>query len=255
MTQSDSPLTPQLPPESLLSGEQSDAERVYVALASLFAVMLVLTNIIGVKLIYLFRDTVPEGLFGGPFVVTTGLLTYPITFLLTDIVSEIWGRKRANFMVVLGFISSFVMLGLVQLAVYLEGAPPWINTSLGYTSVGEMQQGFESVFRLPGILVFASMSAYLVAQFIDVQLFHFWRRLTAGKHLWLRNNASTWVSQLVDTIIVNVIFLKFGLDLPNDIIFEIIVTIYLFKVVLAALDTPLFYLSLAGLKRYLKIKD
>ena len=114
-----------------------------------------------------------------------------------------------------------------------------------------MQTAFESVFTLPGTLVLGSMTAYLVAQLLDVRLYHFWRRVTAGKHLWLRNNGSTWVSQWVDTLIVNSIFLGFGLGIPWGVVFEIIVTIYVFKVVLAALDTPLIYLVVGLLRRRL----
>ena len=112
-----------------------------------------------------------------------------------------------------------------------------------------MQRAFESVFTLPGVLIFGSMTAYLVAQLMDVSLFHFWKRLTRGRHLWLRNNASTMVSQLVDTIIVNSIFLGFGLGLPWDLIGRIIVAAYLFKVLIALLDTPFIYLGVALVRR------
>ena len=226
-------------------------ESAYVALSSLFVMVLVLTNIVGVKLFVAFPEALPEGFFGSPLTLTTGIVTYPITFLLTDLVSEIWGKKRATYMVVLGFFASLVMLAIVQLTVALEGSPVWINRDLGYTSVEEMQTAFESVFTLPGTLVVGSMTAYLVAQLLDVRLYHFWKRVTEGRHLWLRNNGSTWVSQLVDTVIVNSIFLGGGLGIPWGVVFQIIVTVYVFKLLLAALDTPLIYLSVALLRRYL----
>jgi len=154
-------------------------------------------------------------------------------------------------MVILGFFASLLMLLIVQFVVALNGSPVWINQTLGYTTVPEMQTAFESVFTLPGTLVVGSMSAYLVAQLLDVRLYHFWRKKTAGKHLWLRNNGSTWVSQFVDTIIVNSIFLGFGLGIPWPVVGEIIVTVYLFKIVLAALDTPLIYLCVWALRKRL----
>ena len=228
-----------------LRGESFDrSERVYVFLASLFVVVLVLTNIVGIKLFDAFGVTL-----------TSGIVTYPITFLLTDIVSEIWGARRANFMVFMGFICSLLMLLIVQFVLVLEGSEVWINGSLGYETVDEMQLAFESVFTLPGMLVLGSMSAYLVAQLMDVRLYHFLRRLTNGRYLWLRNNGSTWISQLVDTFIVNTIFLGFGLGLAWGDVFDIILACYLFKLILAALDTPLIYLCLSGLKRYLALEQ
>ena len=224
-------------------------EALYVVFASTFVVVLVLTNVIGVKLFVAFPETFPEGFFGSPLTLTSGLVTYPVTFLITDVVSEMWGKRRADFMVVVGFFASLGMLGLVQFTVGLQGSPVWINKALGYATVDEMQTAFESVFTLPGTLVLGSMTAYLVAQLLDVRLYHFWRRITAGKHLWLRNNGSTWVSQAVDTLIVNSIFLGFGLGVPWGVVFEIIVTIYVFKVILAALDTPLIYLVVGLLRR------
>ncbi len=239
------------PPPPPLSGRFPPGEALYVVFASAFVVVLVLTNIIGVKLFVAFPETFPEGFFGSPLTLTSGLVTYPVTFLLTDVVSEIWGKRRADFMVIVGFFASLLMLGLVQFTVGLQGSPVWINKALGYTTVDEMQTAFESVFTLPGTLVLGSMTAYLVAQLLDVRLYHFWRRVTDGKHMWLRNNGSTWVSQLVDTLIVNSIFLGFGLGIPWGVVFEIIVTIYVFKVALAALDTPLIYLVVGVLRRRL----
>jgi uncharacterized integral membrane protein (TIGR00697 family) len=99
------------------------------------------------------------------------------------------------------------------------------------------------VFYLPGILLFASMTAYMVAQLLDVRLFHFWKRVTKGKYLWLRNNASTGVSQLVDTIIVNSIFLTIAFGLPVGVVTQIIIANYLFKMLFAAVDTPFIYLG------------
>ena len=239
--------------ESLLSEKLSRADRVYVALASLFVVVLVLTNIVGVKLFDAFAGSMPNGIFGNPMTLTSGIVTYPITFLLTDVVSEFWGKRRANFMVIIGFFASLLMLAIVQFTVWLDGSEVWVNGDLGYATVGEMQTAFESVFTLPGTLVLGSMTAYLVAQLLDVRLYHFWRQRTKGRHLWLRNNGSTWISQLVDTIIVNSIFLGFGLGLPWPVVGEIIVTVYIFKVLIAALDTPLIYASVAFLKRYLRV--
>jgi len=225
----------------------------YVLLACVFVVMFILTNIIGVKLFYALPKTFPSGLFGEPFTLTSGIITYPITFLCTDIVSEVYGRRRADLMVFVGFFMSFVMLALVLLVMALPGSPVWVNPRFGFHSVAEMQNAFESVMTLPGTLIFGSMFAYMVAQLTDNRLFHFWRRVTRGRHLWVRNNGSTIVSQLVDTIIVNTIFLGFGLHLPAAVMAKIIVSNYLFKLVIALLDTPLCYAGVYLVKRYLGV--
>ncbi len=223
-------------------------ERVYLVLAGTFVTLLVLTNIVGTKL---FSSPLnPE------WALTTGILTYPFTFLATDIVSEVYGKKRADFMVVVGFCMSMLMLLILQMAMRVPPHPAWV-TDMGFfadgwragadmpeqTGLQGYQHAFESVFAVNGILLFGSMLAYATAQLTDNFLFHSLKRLTHGKYLWLRNNASTWVSQLVDTLIVNSIlfYLGFGMELMLGL--QIMMVIYLHKVIIAALDTPLVYLG------------
>ena len=196
------------------------SERLYLLLATAFSVVLVLTNIIGFKL---FRAP-----FYPEFALTAGIVTYPITFLITDIVSEVYGKRRADFMVVVGFAMSLLMLAVIQLAVVLPPHPYWVPPVAPFyadgwtagagqpasTALDGYQHAFGSVFALNSLLLFGSMLAYLSAQLCDNYLFHFFKRLTDGKHLWLRNNGSTLVSQLVDTLVVNSIlfFVGFGMD-------------------------------------------
>lgn len=219
-------------------------ERTYLVLAASFVVVLVLTNLIGIKL---FRAP-----FNPEFALTTGILTYPFTFLFTDLVSEIYGKRRADFMVILGFGMSFLSLLIVQVALHVEPHPYWVPPSGAYfEDVEGYQRAFQSVFALNGLLLFGSMLAYLVAQLIDNRLYHFWKRLTQGKHLWLRNNGSTIFSQLVDTAIVNSILFYAGFGMPFWTGVEIMGTIYAYKVALALADTPLIYLGVYVIKRHL----
>ena len=224
---------------------------VFSVLLASFVVVLVLTNIIGVKLFLAFPETLPNGIFGEAITLTTGLITYPITFLLTDIVCEVYGRRKANLMVVTGFVLSLVSLILIQVSLVLPGSPAWPAGNADYQTIEEMQRAFESVFTLPGVLILGSMTAYLAAQLLDVRLFHFWKGLTKGRHLWLRNNASTMISQLVDTIIVNSIFLGFGLGLDWALVAKIIVANYIFKLLIAMLDTPFIYLGVWIVRTYI----
>ena len=219
----------------------SKTEKAYNAFMVIFITMIVLTNIIGVKLFEVNSVTL-----------TTGIITYPLTFLITDIVCEVFGKKRASLMVVMGFFASLLSLVFINLAVMLPGSEVWINNSLGYNSIKDMQNAYESVFTLPGFLISASMLAYLVAQLIDVRIFHYLKKVTNEKKLWLRNNLSTMFSQLIDTIIVNSIFLYFGLNLDWDIIIKIIIASYLFKIIIALLDTPLVYIGVHYTRKYIK---
>jgi uncharacterized PurR-regulated membrane protein YhhQ (DUF165 family) len=389
----------------------------YVWFASLFAVVMVLTNVIGTKLFALFPGLLPQG-FGpitgyGPVILTTGIVTYPLTFLFTDLVSEIWGKTAANRLVFIGFIASILMLVVIQFGVRVTPADRyWTDPSgnligqqrvvaaaaagadrlvidsgeqlvpqgsadlspqlalheadgwrvLEYEAVessggfgggwhhhavrlsqplqapvaagtviaqvatlwlldpetgaakldrpagfpingrlsladgtsyhyggrlddgrltlhgfdpsalsaadrsaledgglaaisistlppGGMQLAYEATFASPGTLLLASMCAYLVAQLLDVLLYHFWRNLTQGRHLWLRNNGSTMVSQLVDTIIVNGIFLPLAFGMGFAATAKVILAVYLCKLALAALDTPLIYAGVWLVKR------
>jgi len=205
-------------------------EMIYGGFLAVFVTFVVLTNTVGVKLFSLGGLTLP-----------VSILWYPLTFLLTDIVSEVYGRTRARALVVLGFAMSVVLLGFSLVGIALPAAP-----------VYALEQAYEGVFGPVWRLLFASMAAYLLAQMIDVQLFHFWKRVTRGRHLWLRNNGSTVVSQLVDSVVVNVVFLW-----RNPSVFTgttrdlaaIVGAVYAVKVVLALADTPLCYLGVWAVRR------
>lgn len=217
------------------------SDRVYVFLAMVFVTLLVLTNIIGQKLFLWFDYTL-----------TAGLITYPLTFLVTDIVSEIYGKRRADRMVFMGFAMTLLMLVIVQISIALPPSPFWVSTIA--TDLGDgaaMQNAWLGSFGVGWWLVTGSMCAYMVAQLTDNYLFHFWRRVTNGKHLWLRNNGSTMVSQLLDTFIVNS-FLFYGAfkwELMQGL--EVMAVIYLFKIAIAAADTPFCYLGIWGTRKFL----
>lgn len=170
--------------------------------------------------------------FVGVATISVGVLPYPITFLCTDLISELYGKERARAVVVTGFVVSIYMLGLLQLGRVLP---------LSHLQDEAVQAQYLAVFGQSARAIFASMVAYLVAQLIDVRLYHFWRRLTKGRHLWLRNNASTMVSQLVDTTAV-VTILFYGVWSWHEI-GAVILSSYAYKLLVAAADTPLMYLG------------
>ena len=213
-------------------------EKLFLFLSGIFLTSLVLANIIGTtKFVIVFGLTVPAG-----------VLAYPFTFLATDLICELYGKKRAQALVWVGFAMNFFMLGLMMLGHYLKDA----SGISGATST------FESVYEFMIGNVIASMIAYLIAQSVDVKLFHFWKNLTKGKHLWLRNNLSTVVSQLADTTaIMTILYLANNLGTSIQSIGDLVGLIfasYIFKVFVALFDTPLFYIGVWALKDKVSVK-
>ncbi|TNE74712.1 VUT family protein [bacterium] len=176
--------------------------------------------------------------------VPAGVIAYPITFLATDLISELFGRKKAQMVVWIGFIMNIFMLLIMT-------ANHWLPNSFGVSGGLDL---FEGVYEFMVGNTIGSMIAYLIAQTVDVRLFHFWKEFTKGKHLWLRNNGSTMVSQLVDsTAILTILYLAGNLgDAVNSVgaLIILIVNSYLFKFIAALLDTPFFYLGVKYLKHY-----
>ncbi|BAO75068.1 queuosine precursor transporter [Winogradskyella sp. PG-2] len=218
------------------------AQRIYLLLGALFITSLVVSNLIFQKFFYWYPIDVE--IFGSKlFEISVGILPYPITFLITDLISEIYGKKRANDVVVVGIFASIFSLLIIYTASIVP-ATSWspVNNSL-----------FDTVFGNSTIAVFASMLTYLFAQFVDIQIYHFWKRRTKGKHLWLRNNFSTWFSQFVDTFTIVFLLCSFGIiDWTN---FKgLLISGFLFKVLVAALDTPFLYLGVYLFRRRFKLK-
>jgi len=232
-------------------------ERVFLVLAGLFLGTLAMLNILGIAR---FIDMSFEA-FGRkiPFVVAVGVLPYPITFLCTDFISELYGRQRANFVVWVGLLLNIWVIFILWLGGVL---PPHveIHPDTGLPGKEAYDWAFFRVRQLTFGAVTASMLAYLTAQFCDVFLFHFWKALTRGRHLWLRNNGSTLVSQMVDTVAVILITHFYAHALPIDAakplwdqLFMFIASSYVFKMVAALLDTIPFYVGVHYLSRYLRI--
>tara|TARA_B110001454_G_scaffold209633_1_gene223322 strand:- start:160 stop:846 length:687 start_codon:yes stop_codon:yes gene_type:complete len=200
------------------------AQNIYLILAALFISSLVVSNLIFQKFFY----WEPLGLYR--FEISVGILPYPITFLITDILSEIYGKKKANQVVIAGIFASLFSMIIILVA---DFTPAIVSSPINNTT-------FHEVFGLSPLAVFASMLAYLFAQFIDIKVFHFWKKLTKGKHLWLRNNFSTFFSQFIDTFTVVILLCSFRV-LPWNIFNSLLISGFLFKVIIAALDTPILY--------------
>jgi uncharacterized integral membrane protein (TIGR00697 family) len=225
------------------SSLRATADRIYLFLAALFITSLVVSNLIFQKFFYWYPFSIR--LFGSNlFELSVGILPYPITFLITDLISEIYGKKKANQVVTAGIFASFfsIVILLIAQAVPTIPASPVDDAT------------FDKVFALSPLAVLASMLAYLFAQYIDIRIYHFWKNLTRGKMLWLRNNFSTFASQFIDTLTVIVLLCSFGV-LPWSLFWGLLVSGVLFKILIAALDTPLLYLLVFLFRKKFNLKE
>ena len=218
------------------------AQRIYLFLGALFITSLVVSNLIFQKFFYWYPFDIK--IFDTQlFELSVGILPYPITFLITDLISEIYGKKSANRVVVAGIFASFFSM----LIIYTANAVPATSWSPVDNDL------FQTVFGSTAIAVFASMMAYLLAQFIDIHIYHFWKRLTQGRHLWLRNNFSTFLSQFVDTFTVLFLLCSFG-KIEWDRFTGLLLAGFIFKVLIAALDTPFLYMGVYWFRQRFGLK-
>ncbi len=216
---------------------------IYLYLGALFITSLVVSNLIFQKFFYWKPFGEVDVLGASLFEISVGILPYPITFLITDLISEIFGKKKANQVVIAGIFASFFSLAIV----YTSSAVPATDWSPVSNTM------FKDVFGNTIVAVFASMMAYLLAQFVDIQIYHFWKRITKGRYLWLRNNFSTFSSQFIDTFTVVLLLCAFG-EIPWDLFYGLVISGFIFKIFIAFLDTPLLYLFVYLMRRRFNLK-
>jgi queuosine precursor transporter len=192
----------------------------YQIICASFCVIVVISNILSAKMVSL------------PFLamsIPAGLLTYPLTFLLSDLVTEIFGAKSAKLMVYIALAMSLLSFGMIQIALMLPGH-----------GIGS-PEAFQVVLGLSGLRVFSSIASYLTSQLVDIKLYAAIKQWTGPKFLWLRNNGSTCISQMVDTIMIDLIFLWWGLGMPMVDVVPIMIFSYVYKAFFSFATTPFFY--------------
>lgn len=218
------------------------ARKIYLYLAGLFITSLVVSNLIFQKFFYWYPLDI-KILDNKLFELSVGILPYPITFLITDIISEIYGKKKAVQVVITGIFASFFSIILLLVADALpaiENSP--INDNI-----------FKQVFSMTPLAVVASMLAYLTAQLVDIKIFHFWKNLTKGKLLWLRNNFSTFSSQFIDSSLVIGLLCLFNI-ISWDLFWGLVLSAIIFKIIIAIIDTPILYFFVWLLRKKFNLK-
>lgn len=171
--------------------------------------------------------------------VSVGILTVPLMFLITDIVADVWGKKTTRDFINIGVITMLVMIVLTIISVQLPPAPRFM----------EMNESYKSIFTVSIRMAIASILAFYLAQMHDLWAFHFWKAKTKGKWLWLRNNLSTIVSQLIDSSVFMFVAFYHPSDFPTSLVVKLIIPYYIFKILFALLDTPLVYLGVWWAKK------
>lgn len=213
---------------------QSRAEKLYLFLNTLFCTLIIVSQLITIKLF--------QGPFASGFVLSAGLLTYPFTFIISDLTTEIFGSQRTKFMIALGFFVSLLTQIIIQCAIWLP------------SSDAANQKIFEDAFGMNKIIVFGSLSAYVVGQIFDVLIFTKIKNVTGEKKLWLRSNVSTLISQFIDAIIVNFIVFSWGFHMDSAAIVQITIISYAYKAAWGIAATPFFYIAVFLANKFLKSK-
>jgi queuosine precursor transporter len=206
----------------------------YCLLNIAFVTALVVANMMGAYLLQ-----VPL-LGGGQQLISAGILAFPLTFLLTDLVNEFYGQKGAQWMTAMGFIATILTFGWLALGQVLPQATATVMSHSAYMEVSSQYMG----------MFIASLTAYVIGQVLDISLFGFFKKMTRSKMIWLRATGSTLVSQLFDSYIVGLI--AFWGDLPLQTILQIGTGNYWVKFAVAIAITPVLYLGHFALKQLLK---
>lgn len=214
--------------------EFTRAHLLYVWLAAFFSACLIMADIVGVKLFKI-----------GSVEHTCGMLTFPLTFLITDLVNEYYGKKATRRMTYIAFVMALFAFGVLNVA----QAMPYLDAPFNVS-----KRSFDEVLGSSKLMYLASLAAYLVGQLTDVTVFGFMKRVTGGKLLWLRATGSTVISQVVDSLVVTTLYWKakeFQTGEPATMatILKFAATGYVLKFFLAVGVTPLIYAGHALMHR------
>lgn len=215
--------------------------RLFAILAAIFVTCLLVGDIIGGKLIEL-------SVFGHTFTLTVGMIPFPVTFLLTDVLNEFYGQKIARFVTLIGFAMAALAWGFIVIA----GAIPIAAFTQSPDWTGVTEHSFQNVFLNSLRMIVASMCAYIVAQFVDIGVFHLLKRISSNKLLWLRATGSTMASQLIDTVVISIVAWSGTMSMER--ILNVMVSSYTLKVMIAVGLTPLVYLAHTVVQRGLGLE-
>ena len=198
-----------------------DCKKILICL-TLYITSLFAANTLGLKLMpFLFGTHLSVAVF-----------SFPVIFIMTDVIGEVYGRKMAK---------NFVLAGVISIVLFLfysllSAVVPWAKEALW------AKEGYQTIFGLSARFSIASLAAFVIAEYQDVFSFFFFKKLTGGKHFWLRSNLSNVWSEFLDTIIF--MFIAFTGVYPFWTIVAIIIPWWIYKVLMGVIFTPLSYLGI-----------
>lgn len=241
---------------------ESKPTRLYIGLAAFFLTNAIVAEFMGVK-IFSLEDSLGIGrmtfdIFGEKiegFSLTCGILLWPFVFVMTDIINEYFGTKGVRFLSVLGaFMIGYAFL-MLTLGMNTAPASWWISSSDFGTSLN-YENAYDAVFGQGSSIIVGSILAFMIGQLVDVYVFHWIKKQTGEKYIWLRSTGSTVVSQFIDTFVV--LFYAFYLSKmgqPNQWKIQLVLAVgtvgYIYKFVVALLMTPVIYAVHAFIENYL----
>ena len=211
------------------------AEKIYVFLAVFFSILVVIGNLTYQKFV-----TLPVG-YGIGFELSVGAMVYPLTFFISDLLAEFYGRERARFCVKLGIVMNIIAVGIIYCFDKLQ-ATPWSKIT---------NEEFSKVFGSYSIAFIGSVLANYTSQWVDISVYLALKKWTKGRAIWLRNGLSTGLSLFVDTFIV-LSFLTFFSIIPKEQLFSLLTNSYSFKIFFVVMNIPIFYLVVYFLRRVVK---
>lgn len=215
--------------------KQESTTSTYQVASTLFCLIVVLSNIISAKMV---KFSFLPGLL-----IPAGLLIYPLTFIISNFVTELYGTAKARSMVYLSLCITLIAFVIINFAVMLPTS-----------SEGE-QYAFQAVMGLSGLRICCSVIAYLGSQLVDIQLYAWIRKLTGNRWLWVRSNLATYSSQVIDTIIIDLLYMYWGLGMELNQVIPVMLFSFSYKLVFTLANTPLFYMSLFWVEKKRVLQD
>ena len=210
-------------------------EKIYLILGCIFCTTVVTGNLIFQKFISLDIPYLPT------LDISVGVLLYPITFLISDLLTEFYGKERAKFVVQVTVITSLMVMLLLYISIKLP--------AVHWSPISDIE--FQKAFNVYGLGSLASIIAIYIGQLTDIIIFSWLKVKTNNKHLWLRNNVSTIIAQFIDTTTVLIILSIFNI-LPWQQFLDVFISSIIFKIIAALLDTPFCYFGHYLIKRLIK---
>jgi len=233
------------------------ATRLYLVLGGFFVANALIAEMIGVKLFQLETllglTKADFTLLGQPhlsFVLSVGVLPWPIVFIMTDVVNDYYGVRGVRFLTLItaGLIAfAFVML---YFAIHVAPAGFWI-TSSSAQGVPDMQAAFANIFGQGMNIILGSLTAFITGQLVDAFSFRAIKRVTGDRRIWLRATGSTLISQLIDSVVVTYVAFWVFKGWSFALCTALVITAYSYKLIVALLSTPLVYLAHGAAERYL----